>query len=357
MKPDFQNIIQILGSTSLVFALAACGPTTSDQLNTGAASTGVSANESLYVASGACYGGGVVTALGSGTVVAFDPATGNMRRLVVDYAKYSPGDQPVAISNYDATHLLVTVENSSGRRIDLVNKDGSGLSTYLSNSTALSAVLRSASLLSDGSLLVSKSTAIEKFTPSKARVLQGASPFINAPASTCGPAATLITGLDVLSNGKVIFTHSAASPNNKFELISASGYSATTDCLGSQAAPTTLAMPTAVLVHSSGKVLVAYGSMTPASNFVYTYPINATTNVISTAISAYSDSGILVNGPSALAEDQNSTDVFVANALSTMNTIERFSYNSTTGILTPASGRLGPNVYTKCVSAMKVIKN
>ncbi len=342
----------------IAFSLCAfsCGQQTSDELDTGAAASGVPSGQSLYVASGSCYGGGVTTSTGSGTVVAFDPATGAVKRVIIDYANYSPGDMPVAIADYDSTRVLITVENASGRRVDLVSKFGQTASTYLSNSTALNSVLRAAKLLSDGSYLVSKTSAIEKFTPAKARVLQGANSYIQSPASTCSATTTLISGLDTLANGKVIYANSAATPNNKLVLITPAGYVGTADCLASQAAPTTTALPTAVLTHSSGKLLAAYGSTTAASNFIYSYPINMTTNAFGTAVAAFSDSGVLVNGPSALAEDAYNGDVYVANALSTMNTIERFSFDPAAGTLTSRSVRMGPSIYTRCVSAMKAIR-
>lgn len=341
---------------ALAFSAASCGQQQSDELDPGTAASGSSSNESLYVASGGCYGGGVTLSAGSGTVAAFDPATGAFRRVIVDYASYSPGDTPVAIADYDATHILVAVENTSGRRVDLVSKFGQSVSTYLSNSTALNGVLRTIRRLTDGSLLISKSSAIEKFTPAKGRVLQGSNAFIQSPGSTCATTATLISDFVMLSNGKVLFSHAAATPNNKLVLISSTGYATTADCLGTQAAPTTTAMPTAVLAHSSGKVLVSWGSTTAASNFVYSYPVNATTNAFGTPVAAYSDNGVLVNGPTTLAEDPLNGDVYVANGLSTMNTIERFSFDSTAGTLTPRSIRFGPNLYTRCVSAMKAIR-
>lgn len=356
MKLTSQNLIAPLFAISVVATLIGCAQTGSDKLNTGAAANGVNSSVSLYVASGACYGGGVATAAGSGTIVNFDPSTGNVRRVVIDYSLYSPGDLPVAISNYDSTRLLVTVENASGRHVDLVNKDGSGAMTYLTNSTALNGVLRSAKLLNDGSLLVSKSSAVEKFAPSKARVLQGANPFINAPASTCATATTLISAVETSPSGKVIFAHAAATPNNKVDVISATGYNLTTDCLGGVAVANTLALPSALLLHSSGRLLVATGSTTAASNIIYSYPYNDTTSALGTAVSAYADSGVLINGPSALTEDPVNADVYVANALSTMNTIERFSYDPTAQTLTSRGQRLGPSVYTRCVSAMKAVR-
>ena len=162
--------------------------------------------------------------------------------------------------------------------------------------------------------------------------------------------------MDVLANGKVLYAHVAASPNNKLVLIGSTGYGVVGDCLTGQAAPTTTAMPTAVLTHSSGKVLVAWGSTTPTSNFVYSYPVDQTSNAFGTPVAAFNDGGVFVNGPSALAEDAISTDVYVANALSTMNTIERFSFDATTQTLKSKNMHFGPNIYTRCVAAMKAIR-
>lgn len=355
MKSRLQtNLIWLTRLTVSASLFTACGPAASDRLNAGSANSGSNARTTLYVASGGCYGGGVALTAGSGTIAAFDSTTGALRRVVLDYTTYSPGDVPVSISDYDSTRLLVTVENASGRRLDLVNKDGSGSATFLTNSTALSGVLRAAQLLTDGSVLVSKSTMIEKFAASKSRITQGANAYIQSPASTCATTATLIDAIATTSNGKILYAHSAVTPNNKVVMIAQSGYSLTTDCLATQAAPTTLAMPTALLVHSSGDLLVAYGSTTIASNTVHSYKLNITTNAITAATQSYYD-GSIVNGPSAITENPTDSNIFVANALSTMNTIERFSYNPTTQTMTRVEGRIGPNLYTKCVSAMKAI--
>jgi hypothetical protein len=262
---------------------------------------------------------------------------------------------PVAIANKDDSHLLVVVENTGGRRVDVVNKDGSGISTYLTNTTALNGVMRSLKLLSDGSILVSKSSAIEKFNAARARVTMGTSPYVSAPASPCATSTTLISSVSTLSNGKILYTHAAATPNNKFGIISSTGYAAAGDCLASQAAPTTTALPTASLVLPSGNVLVSYGSTTAASNFIYSYDINVSTNAISNVTAAYTDFAN-VDGPSAMALDPETGDVFVANALNTYNTIERFSYDGTTQLLTKEGSTpyIPANVYTRCVSAMVV---
>ena len=260
------------------------------------------------------------------------------------------------VQDYDSKRILVAVENAAGRRVDLVNKDGSGFSTYVSNTTALSAVLRGARFLSDGSLLVSKSSAIEKFAAGTGvRVVKtGPLPYVNAPAGSCSASATLISGIDTLSNGKIIFTHASAAPNNRLNLVSSSGYTSAADCLAGTAITPTTALPTAVIVHSSGKVLVATGSTTAGSNLIQTYPVNATTNAIGAATTSFADESI-VNGPTAMVEEPVTTDVFVANGSG--STIERFKYDSTTSLMTQIpSLRISDFAYTRCVSAMKVIK-
>lgn len=311
------------------------------------------AKKTLFVASGTCYGGGVAMSTASNTVAAFDAETGAYRRTVVDYNVFSPGDTPVAIADYDKDRMLVLVENTSGRRLDLVRKDGAGVSSYLTNATALNGVLRAIKRASDGSLLVSKSTAIEKFSSSKVRIPAAAS-FVSAPAGACATTATLIPDVDMLSNGKVIYIHATASPNNKIVLIASGGYTVAGDCLGSQAAPTTTALPTGLIQHPSGKWLVSYGSTTAASNLIYSYDINETTNVFSNASSAFFDTSV-VNGPSAIAVNPDTGTVFVANALSTFNTIEAFTLNGSTLSRLGTAPFAGPNIYTRCVSSMQVL--
>ena len=337
----------------MVLGIAGCNPSSSDSLNS--TLNGSSGTSVLYVSSGSCYGGGVTTLTGSATVVAYN-LDGSYNHMVVDYNALSPGDSPVGITEYDAYNLLIVVENTSGRRIDLVKKNGSGVSSYLFNSTALSAVLRSIVKLADTSLLVSKTSAIERFSSGKSRVTQSGNPYVNAPAGSCSTSTTMINGITASSTGKIIYTHAAATPNNRIGVIAAAGYAAAADCLSATTAPTTLAMPTDPLLHSSGKILVAYGSTTNASNFIYAYDYTDSTGVLSNATAAYTDSSI-INGPSAMAEDTSTGNIYVSSATSTFNTIEKFTFNPTTKLLTRVGTLpfIAPQVFSRCVSDMKVL--
>ena len=139
----------------------------------------------LYVASGACYTGGVAASTGSATIAKYDLSTGALAELLIDYNTLGLGDLPAAIKNFVGNQFLIGIENAGGRRIDIVGRDGTGLTTYLTNATALNAAFRDLAILNDSSVLVAKATAIEKFSPSRARVTQGANPFVNAPAAPC----------------------------------------------------------------------------------------------------------------------------------------------------------------------------
>ncbi|MEK6556128.1 MAG: hypothetical protein AABZ31_12860 [Bdellovibrionota bacterium] len=102
-----------------------------------------------------------------------------------------------------------------------------------------------------------------------------------------------------------------------------------------------------------GRVLVSYGSLTTASNFIYSYDIDETTNAISNVTSAYLNTGI-VNGPTAMAEDPVTNEVYVATGK--FNAIEKFIYDRTTRLLSlvGSSSFIQPNINTRCVTAMKV---
>jgi hypothetical protein len=345
---------KVFGLLLASFLFSGCGDNASAPLNN--QPYNANSKNYLYVVSGACYGGGVTTSSGpANTVTKFDLVSGALSKVVIDYNVLAPGDSPVAVYDYDSENILVLVENTSGRRIDKVRKDGTGYSTFLVNSSALSAPLRSMTLLSDFSLLVSKSSAIEKFNAAKSRVTVGANPFINAPAGSCATSTTLISSVISHSSGKIVYTHAAASPNNKIGVIKSTGYTAAADCLSGTAAPTTTALPTRAMFHSSGKLLVSFGSTTLTSNFIYSYDFNETTGAISNPVSVFDDNSI-VNGPSAIAEDPDTGDIFVANVTSTFNTIERFTFSNNT--MTRVSGNtfIPYQIYTRCVADLKVMK-
>jgi hypothetical protein len=354
MRICISNIIKLLLSASILLVIG-CKKKEDDKTSEGcAACENTALPRYLYVTSGGCYAGGTTTSAGISTIAKYT-LSGSFVGWVVDYNSFSPGDTPVSMADINAYQMYVAVENTGGRRIDLVNKFlYNSLSTYITNGTALTSALKQLLLQPDGSLLVSRTTAIEKFGSSKNRV-PSASPFITAPGSTCATSATMISSIQTLSNGKLIFAHAAATPNNKLGLVSANGYVTTADCLSTQAAPTTTALPTAVVAHSSGVILVGYGSTTAASNLIYSYDLDQTTNVWSNPVASYTDNTV-VNGISAMVEDKSTGQVYVANGNSVYNSIEKFNFNTATDTLT----RVGttpflPNIAAnRCISSMMI---
>lgn len=313
----------------------------------------------LYASAGTCYGGGVTTSTASQLITKIDTVT-LKPTILVDYSAINISDQPVSLVDYSSIVLLVLVENAAGRRIDLVDKTTGANSTWLSNVSGFTAQLRNMRMMSDGSVLFSKTTAIEKFSSAKARIVNGASPFINNPGNNAGIANctasnTLASAVWPLSNGKVLFAHANAS-NNRLAVIAANGYSATTDCLGVSTAAAS-AQPTAIAYHAtSGHYLVSFGSTTASSNYVYQYSVNESTNAITASASAAFSNSSIVNGPSAMTVDSSTGDVYIANGTSTMNTIEKFTYDSTSKALTRvgSSPLVSNSIYTRCVSDMVV---
>jgi hypothetical protein len=307
--------------------------------------------KSIYIASGACYGGGVTLSTGSGTIVKYNLET-KVMTLIKDYQASASADFPAGLDNYNSAQLVALVENAAGRRVELVNKSG-GSSTWFTNSTALASVTRGIKVLRDGGVLIPETTGIEKFNSSGGR--QGA-PFITNPGGTCATVNTLVVASDELPNGKILLVHAAATTNNKTALISATGYAVVADCLTAVTAPITTALPTAALYHTNtNKLLISSGSTTLGSNLINAYDININTNVISGVTTAFLNESI-VNGPSVMVEDKSTGTVYVANATNTFNNVEAFSFNSATKFLS----RIGTtpivpqSVYTRCISGMVV---
>jgi hypothetical protein len=309
----------------------------------------------LYVSSGSCYAGGAAISTGNATITKWDLTTGAFAGLIADYNTFANGDMPNSMAVFGSNKLLVAVENTAGRRIDIMNLDGTGLTTYHANATVLSTVLRHILVLPDSSVLIAKSTAIEKLSAAVSRVVQGAAAFINAPAAPCATSTTAMTSTTVLPDGKIVYTHAAASPNNITGVISSTGYATAVNCLAVQAAPTTTALPTANLYEpNSGKLLVAYGSATTASNRIYSYLINQTTGAISTPVAAFSDNSIML-GPTRMTLDPATGAIFVANGASTLNNVEKFTLASD-GTLTKVGTTpfIRTSVYTRCITAMEI---
>jgi hypothetical protein len=305
----------------------------------------------IYVASGTSYpGNGMVASTASNTVVRYN-TDGTFDRVVTDYT-LSPGDTPVSIVNYDSATLLVLVENASGRRIDRVQKDGTGRATFLTNSTALNAQMRALVPTFDGGYLVSKSSAIEKFSSAAARILMGANPYVYAPAAPCATSTTLISSVAQGPNDVILYSHAAATPNNIIGMISANGYSVAANCITAKAAPSVNHYPTNILLLPNNNILVSYENATGPVHEIDSYPVTATS--IGAATVAYSNASVL-QGVTTMTSMPDGT-ILVAAMASTFNAIYHFSYNTSTQALSLISNTplIPVSIYTKSVSSMLV---
>jgi len=278
-------------------------------------------------------------------------SAGVLDRVLVDYTE-TPGDSPTAMVDYDDDSLLVLIENAGGRRIEKVFKDGSGRSTFIINTAALSLQLRSIALTPDLGFLASKSTSIEKFSSAKARVTQNANPYISAPAGSCATATTLVSKIAVGVDGTILTANSVVTPNNKINLIASRGYTGASDCVTSITGPTTAHVPVSLLVHSSGKLFVAYGNNTGQVHDIYSYDLTAST--ISNAVLVARDATV-IQGVSSMAEMPDGS-ILLANAASAYNTVEQFDYSLAQNTLTRRSqvSFITPSFYSRSISEVVV---
>lgn len=343
------------------------------------------ASEYLYVAAGTCYSGVGNTTFSnltsSNLIYRLNVDTGQRDMILSDYNAMpaNVGDSPVSIVDWDDENIGVLVENTTTtglRRVELVKKKQDGDRTIFSmNASLQNGQFRRMNRLSDGSLLISKSTAVEKLTATGIRLTVGANPWINAPGGSCATSTTLIT--DVFSfpvSGKILFSHAAAS-QNRFGLISTSGYSALADCKNAMSSPSlAAASPTAfAYLEDEQKLIVAYGGNSLADNLnsIYVYDVNEATDTISNPVEIYDSfqSGsiypYLLYGISEITYHKKTKSLFVASTISTATTavsyqIDKFSVDLSKILTEPTKvlTKIHNTPYydygydTKCISSM-----
>lgn len=320
------------------------------------AAGGGSSDRYLYVTSGGCYVGTLTGETASRTIARINLSTGNVYSTLIDYNSASPGDTPVGMISYDASNFLVAVENTGGRRLDLVNKSTGAYSTFLTN-TNLNAVLHGMIRSSDGGFLIPKTSAVEKFASNKNRALAGAAAWITSPGGSC-VTSTSIMGVAEMTNGNILYINAAASQNRIGIITGSTGYLAAGDCKAALAAPSLAnSYPTAMAyIKATNHLLVSYASATAGNDFIYAYDVNETTNAISGATAAYTNTAI-IRGASAMYYDDVTKYLYVANGSTSLgNTIEKFTFDTTTKTLT----RVGSNSFSlptvnhRCISSMLI---
>lgn len=202
----------------------------------------------LYVSSGICNSGSGVTtyvvATASKMITQWDTETGAYGGVFLDFnsGSFIASSAPQNILD-DGDNMFVVVEHATAANKQIIKvpkSDPNNYSTYYANATTLSAVLKGFARDTDGSIIVGKTTAIEKITAAQARATIGANPWINAPGGNCGASITNMTAVAVMTpltaagytSGKIIFAHGAgAAATNRIAIVRDNGYIGATDCL------------------------------------------------------------------------------------------------------------------------------
>lgn len=345
----------------------------------------------LYVASGLCYSGtGNTTYTGataSNVIFKVNLNTGTYEGRVADFTKATEatGTTPVSITNYSSTHMMVLLEHSGQRRIELIEKklDGARQTFYNNTSTtapigALQSAAKFIMTVVDG-FLISRTTAIEKLDAGKGRQIgTGTNAWVQSPGGACSTSAVNITSLLTYptttnaSGYNIVYTHSqnaSSATNNRIGVINgATGWNGSSGCLDDQSTVGATAYPTASAYMSAFKrFVVSYaGTNAALQNSLHTYAIDdmATSNIISDPVNGYENPSA-VYGASAMTYDEVQGYLYVATggAVTTNFTtgnvpynIEKFSFNPADKTFT----RVGSttfyqgNMETRCISAMFV---
>lgn len=407
MKITLKMFATLFTLFSLSWVISSCSKATTEESSSG---------KYLYVASGACYSGaGITTYTGltsSRKVSKVNLSTGEISDFL-DFASpfqggdFAPETTPQALVD-DGTSILVLTENATNtgdRRIFKVPKSSPyNASVYSNDALALNGVNRAMVKESDGTILFSKSTAIEKIGTNTLRIPMGANPWINAPGGSCATSTTLISTLISLpafspaTNGKILYSHNtAATATNRIGLVSHNGYNAAADCIaGVQVAgvthsyaanvtgpaiafPATQGVNVTAMVYIStgtgtGKLIAGYSSALATElnnntnqNYVITMwdvtETSTTAATITNPVILYRDFSIIF-GISAMAYDSTTGYLYVATAsqpgVATQTTypykVEKFLLDVTTPSLTLVQTNNKPfmnrSSATNCISSM-----
>ena len=375
----------------------------------------------LYISTGSCNSGQGITTYtttATRTVERFLSSNGVNLGYLLDYnifGLFTTATHPRTLVD-NGSHIFVLNEHAtaSERRIIKVPKtDPLSFTNYFANATALSGVLNGLFMDSEGSLIVGKTTAIEKVGANQTRVLAGAQPWVNAPAGTCATSTTGLSSVLTLPPvsagvaGKIIYSHQGATAAlNRIGLISGTGYFTAADCLNgvqisavthtkaANLAVNTVAFnaagtsPTSMLLipfvsgSVTAKLIVSYSNGQTSNSAAGTYNLNhgivswdvsetsSTAGTLSNPVVLY-DNPTYIFGVSAMAYDSSTQSLFVATAgdpgvinQTTNNygyNVEKFSVDFTraqsTGLeLTRQANNNLPFIRgganTKCISSM-----
>lgn len=412
-------------SLALLTAVSVSCQKASDETPVAAPSVVATVPKQVYVSSGICNSGSGVTtyvvASASKMITKWNADTGVYNGLFLDFnsGSFITGSAPQNIID-DGANMFVLVENGVAANkaiIKVPKSDPNNYSTYYANATTLSAVLRGFAKDTDGSLILGKTSAIEKITPAQGRATIGANPWINAPLGNCATSTTAMSAVAIMNpltsagytSGKVIFAHGGgAAATNRIAIVRDSGFVGATDCLaGAQTnivghimasnrptktmafnavgpTPTSIVyipMPTPTAT-ATGRILVTYSNNQTSNSAAGTYNLNhgiVAWDVLEDNLGAVTlsnapvvlwDDMSVVYGASAITYDSASSSVYVgvggepgvAAATYATNVVgynvEKFTYSLSANTLTRVTISNRPFIHgdatTKCISGIAI---
>lgn len=347
----------------------------------------------LYVASGACYSGTGNTTYtattASNVIFRLNLETGQYEGRIADFTtvEESAGTTPVAIKDFDDEHLMVLLQHTTLRRLELIKKTLSGdRRSYYSNTSAaaphgaLQSNVNDFAIVDDG-LLIARTNAIEKLDTGKVRKTgSGTNAWVQSPGGDCSTSTVNMTSVISIPTSantvgyNILYTHSqnaSSASNNRIGIINGdTGWTGTAGCLDDQSTVAAAAYPTAaVFMPNHNRVVVAFaGTNAAEQNSLYTYAVDqaATSNILSDPVNGFEDPNTLY-GVSAMTYDENSGHLYVASGgaiatnLTTGNIpykIEKFSFNSSTKKFSrvSTSAFYSGNIESRCISSLSIGK-
>ena len=383
----------------------------------------------LYVASGACNSGTGVTTYtlpaGAGAaskvITKWDATAGTYEGVFLDFntGSFVAGSGPQQLID-DGDYIYAAVENALAINraiIKIPKSDPNSYITWYANATTLATILKGFARDADGSIMIGRSTMIEKITAAQARATIGAAAWINAPGGNCATSITQMNAVSILApltaagytSGKIIFTHgNNTAATNRIAIVRDNGYIGLTDCLaGAQTnlaghvpasnrparvmafnalgpQPTSmvyipLATPTAT---ATGRLIVTYSAAQVSNSAAGLYNLNhgiVAWDVLEDAVGGVTlttapvvlwDDMSVVYGASAIAYDSTDSSIYVGvggepgvavAAYSTNNVgynVEKFTYSVSANTLTRVTVNnrafIPGNATTKCISGITV---
>jgi len=410
----------LVTTMTLTMVMVACQKKSEDASATAAPKT-------LYVSTGACNSGGGVTtylaATATKTIERFGSDNGAHKGTLIDYtvsnflASTTPQNMIDKGSELWVLNENAVVAAAAERRVIRIPKaDPLNYKVHYANLTSMNGIMRGLASDVDGSMLIGKTTAVEKINSVPVRVIANTFPWVNNPQSTCTGSNVAISGVTLLppltalgaGAGKIIMAHQGTTTAaNKLNVIRESGYFGNTDCvmgttiasishtLATNLVAKTVAFnavvgtsPTSMVYidtpggATTGKLLVTYSnnqqSNTTAAgaynvnHAIVAIDVNDTalgTTTLGPATILWDDYSI-VYGASAMAYDASTNSLYVAvggepgvapaayAANSVGYNIEKFTLDTTNWTLSRVAPNnqafIRGNENTKCISDMKL---